>query len=602
MPGDRLGLTLPVGLAVLGGVSVLLLVLALPEAGAYRAAMDDQAYCLSCHAMEEPVEAVAATAHDSLACADCHVPTLERRGQEALSVLAGSPPLPPGHDDAALATCVDCHIGDSADPDVRVDDLAGHRVHRESELPELAELTCLDCHAVDDHTFEASTQGCTAAGCHEDWNIRLGAMAHESMECGDCHDLDRVLARTDSVERALRPDESTCLECHEMAEVYEVPEHDPHEGDCGACHLPHEHTTVEQAATTCTDAGCHTRADTLTALHEGLLPGALQDCVSCHVAHSFSEMGDDCLSCHQDIYEDGVPVAVGPVAGPTISPGVGPGEGRGASAAGPGIARMVSGAVALLHRVPPSPAAWIRAVPAGIPGAGPVAPAVQVAGQEVGDTASEASIPGEIRDPDGVFRHGEHQEVDCLECHSTERRHGELTVITAADCRSCHHLDQANECAACHQNEGDEYGVGPIRRDVLFTFTVDREPFRRTLDFRHAEHEEVECTECHEGGLTLSAVAEDCTSCHEEHHEPERSCLECHQEAPESEHPAEVHVGCGGAECHKQATPFRFLAWSPSTCLGCHQDETDHYPESDDCTECHLLPRPRVPWNPEGGP
>jgi hypothetical protein len=69
--------------------------------------------------------------------------------------------------------------------------------------------------------------------------------------------------------------------------VADMPEDEPHDRVCGACHNPHDQATPREAERTCASAGCHVRPDTLTPMHQGLAVGVLENCLGCHTAHDF---------------------------------------------------------------------------------------------------------------------------------------------------------------------------------------------------------------------------------------------------------------------------------------------------------------------------
>jgi hypothetical protein len=190
---------------------------------------------------------------------------------------------------------------------------------------------------------------------------------------------------------------------------------------------------------------------------------------------------------------------------------------------------------------------------------------------------------------DTVFRHQDHERVDCLSCHTVDPVHGEVRVRTLSDCRSCHHqAPLATDCARCHA-AGDVPAV---------TFSLPRVPElsvgaapERPLPFQHADHAGVGCTSCHTEGLALSAARVDCATCHQEHHAPEARCATCHLPALATPpHSLEVHRGCGGTGCHTEL-PFEGVPRTRNFCVTCHQEMEEHR-SGQPCTNCHLLPRP----------
>jgi Ni/Fe-hydrogenase subunit HybB-like protein/Fe-S-cluster-containing dehydrogenase component len=191
------------------------------------------------------------------------------------------------------------------------------------------------------------------------------------------------------------------------------------------------------------------------------------------------------------------------------------------------------------------------------------------------------------------FDHDTHREVDCLECHTAELEHGELTVTGLQDCRSCHHTEpQRAECATCHVEEEVRAEVRWVERRFDIHLGNLNEPVRE-VPFEHTRHEDVECTTCHTEGLGLTASTGNCESCHEEHHRPTASCASCHLEPDSTAHDLDSHLGCTGAGCHTEHVPgiLRPFGQTRSECLACHQDQAHHEPQ-EECVYCHFLPAP----------
>jgi hypothetical protein len=202
-------------------------------------------------------------------------------------------------------------------------------------------------------------------------------------------------------------------------------------------------------------------------------------------------------------------------------------------------------------------------------------------------------LPAEVRALpaiDTVFRHQDHERVDCLSCHTVDPVHGEVRVRTLSDCRSCHHRSPlASDCARCHSAADAPAATLNVRRVLQLSVGA---PPARELPFDHARHAGVTCASCHTQGAELSAAAVACASCHVEHHAPEARCATCHLPKPETPpHPLEVHVGCSGSGCH-QDLPFEGVPRTRNLCLACHAQQEDHKP-GQVCTTCHLLPSPR---------
>jgi len=196
------------------------------------------------------------------------------------------------------------------------------------------------------------------------------------------------------------------------------------------------------------------------------------------------------------------------------------------------------------------------------------------------------------------FTHADHEDVRCVDCHTSGDTHGATFVTTLADCRGCHHRAPApGACVACHA--ASEAPTTTFETVRAVSFSVGTRDPARTLDFPHGEHSSLDCASCHTQGAALAAPADlDCQSCHEEHHTATSACASCHTAPPVAAHPpSEAHVTCSGASCH-QRFPFPAVLRTRDFCLGCHQNMTEHEaPRA--CNECHQLPAPRP--QPGGG-
>jgi nitrate/TMAO reductase-like tetraheme cytochrome c subunit len=517
----------------------------------------DNDFCMSCHLMEEPIELFGESAHRGLGCKACHQPSMIERSSMALTQIVESPEELTVHAEVPDERCVTCHVEGDPEKWRSIASSAGHRVHLESADSALADVSCVACHSSSLHEFSPADKTCAQSGCHEDNSINLGAMSDLTIHCAACHGFNTPIpeamdAGIASV--ALSPTGAECLSCHAMREKVQMPVDDPHEGLCASCHNPHEQETPAEAVETCASGGCHDTAPDLTDFHVGLHDDGLDDCSSCHTAHDFQADGNDCAACHQDIFDEpGTPFQEVGSAG-TIGRGANEARTRSHEGVWP-----LTGGVGLSFFQAPR-----------------------------GDSV--------------LFKHGEHREVECLSCHSTEGTHGRVTVETVTDCRSCHHSEPVKtDCAACHENTPFQPGAESRLHSMAFEVGT---PVDRRLPFDHEIHESEECVTCHteDDGPTLSATSVSCSSCHEDHHEPEQTCRSCHVEAPVEDHPIEeVHVGCSGNGCHTPS-PLDLVPRTREFCLACHQDLVEHKVDDDrDCAACHTLPDPRRPGLGGGG-
>ena len=211
----------------------------------------------------------------------------------------------------------------------------------------------------------------------------------------------------------------------------------------------------------------------------------------------------------------------------------------------------------------------------------------------MGPSSTTAAVPAGQVVPvrDTTFRHDRHQGLQCLECHKMQSEHGAQIVQDMSDCRGCHHTGERldDECAACHRATDMKFVVHPIRR--TFTLTVNDLASSRELPFRHIDHEERDCSECHVSGPSLAVPELDCQGCHEEHHaETASGCLSCHRQPAEDAHTLAVHLTCSGSGCH-QESPFDGPPRNRPGCIWCHEDKVDHEPD-EVCSACHLLSGP----------
>ena len=190
-----------------------------------------------------------------------------------------------------------------------------------------------------------------------------------------------------------------------------------------------------------------------------------------------------------------------------------------------------------------------------------------------------------------AFRHVQHRDVQCVACHRMETAHGASSIRTVEDCRSCHHTQRAvRECGACHLDADVGDRVFTLRR--TFDLSIEDVSTERELPFRHGQHEDLGCVQCHDGGPSLAVPDLDCQSCHEEHHAVSVSgCLDCHREPASEVHTLVVHATCSGSGCHEDV-PVGSAPRNRTGCLWCHQEQAEHEPE-DECVSCHLMPAPR---------
>jgi hypothetical protein len=520
----------------------------------------DNDFCLSCHLMREPFELFAESAHQGLGCKACHKPTFAARSQMALTQIIENPDTILTHAEVPNEKCASCHIEGDPDKWETVANSAGHRVHLESDDPALRGLMCVECHSSSLHQFAATDETCAQSGCHTDVTIQLGRMGDFTIHCAACHGFSAPLADTAGVVTALAalaPGRNECLSCHVMRTLVDMPPDEPHGQVCASCHNPHTQATPAEAVETCATVGCHSDVQELTAFHRGLGHPVVENCSACHQAHDFRVEGDNCLACHQDIFEDGGLPAPPPA-------------GVGREAAAPvSVARF-----AALDLTPAAPA----------PGSARHLALASLARQEApAGQARPPIVSGQV-----VFRHANHRDVECTACHTSEERHGAVTIQGIADCRTCHHTGRvAATCQTCHTPPALADRGLSVTRTLDFSVAG---PTRRTVAFEHGDHEDTACATCHIDGLTRPFDVQSCNGCHEEHHRTTATCVTCHAPPVATAHTVQSHLSCTGSGCHTD-TPFEGVPRERAACLVCHQDLQDHQPGRE-CVDCHALPTP----------
>jgi hypothetical protein len=550
--------------AVIGAVAVsVLLGMAGGGTAFFFYSQNDNQFCISCHTLHDEVyQRFQQSKHHRIAnlrCHDCHdEPLVAEMTQVAKWMLLRPAEVGP-HAPVPRAVCANCHIQNNPDSTwQRIIATAGHTVHLKTDTATKLGIECLTCHGVTAHRFVPVAQTCSQSGCHQNTSIQLGKMAGQTtLHCVTCHQFTAPVSDTSKVHVAfatLVPGERNCLGCHEMRKVIErfVPENDPHKGECGACHNPHTQKTPGAAFKSCTNSGCHTRPDTLSAFHRGIHTTALSDCGKCHQEHTWKVKGNQCLDCHQNIYKT-------PPRPAFRSP-------RRVSTTG--ITHVVSQLVL------------------GDPGSG-----VMFAARWLFATRAALMLQQTAAGDSVAFSHATHRGLTCVACHSASGpSHGTVLIRSLRDCQQCHHETTVRKlgggteaCLHCHQRS-----TLPSRAlAVPVRTSTSASTLTRTLPFEHATHGTVSCSRCHTSPVTLAAAVQ-CADCHANHHDAARDCKTCHA-AYDAHVGRQVHVGCAGSGCH---TDRATLALGPArnVCLSCHTKQVDHKPGRD-CATCH-----RVHW------
>ena len=499
---DAFGRLSPAMLAVIG-----VLVAAGVGGGGYYAyrtydyVQHDNDFCMSCHLMAQPFEDFAESAHQGLGCKACHRPTLFERSAMGVTAFVEDPDEVSEHAAVPNEVCAECHIQGDPERWRSIANSAGHRVHLESEDPVLAGLQCVECHATSIHEFAPIDRTCAQSQCHADNVIQLGAMGELTIHCAACHTFVAPLAAEptllgNEVDAAILPDYDECLSCHVMRTLIELPDPDPHEGGCAACHNPHTQSTPAEAATSCATAACHSDVRSITPFHVGLDAPLVADCLYCHQAHDFALSGSNCAGCHEGMTAVDAPDALLDFAHTeheTVEC-----ASCHASTAGHGTvaltalqdcrschhAQPVSQSCANCHAAGDVPDESYRLTQAMTFSVGTADPARTV-----------------------TFPHAEHGALDCASCHTQGLA---MSVPTDLDCRSCHteHHTAESDCASCHR-------VAPVQAHP---------PTQAHVTCSGSGcHTEVPFD-------TVPRTRAFCLGCHQDlrEHEPERTCAECH--------------------------------------------------------------------------
>jgi len=528
--------------------------------------------------------------HDTVGCHSCHAFDPMKEAVKMVFWMSGmrDDEIPP-HGKVPRAVCENCHVkGAAKETWAAIAKTGGHKFHlesdsvgkaavaaRDAELKAIAAehgekvvehtggnrgIECLTCHARSAHRFQPADSTCSQQGCHltEEIEIKLGKMSGaQGLHCNVCHAFTKELpqlAGLDSAKGTLRPGSRQCFSCHEMRQALANfdPARDPHGGTCGMCHNPHVNVKPVDALKTCTSAGCH--ADWRgNDFHMGAAHVKVaQKCETCHPAHSAKVDAADCVGCHNSVR------AEGRKKDPTL-------------------------------KLPPQQFDTTKALqrraegfePRTLHGKGDAPPDdVPAAQSHVPDT-----LPRK-------FEHDGHKKVACITCHNVTSRQSAVTFEQPRGCMICHHESPrtTRDCAACHSAEqvrGFQHA-----EELRVQTTAPKAPLRvRTVQFRHATHENAKCTDCHVGKVNLAVkpAAKACEGCHESHHDAKRDCANCHRVDTNFEaHTRESHVEC--TSCHAKEIVARLVP-DRSFCLGCHPATVDHYAEKE-CTVCHLLQSP----------
>lgn len=194
---------------------------------------------------------------------------------------------------------------------------------------------------------------------------------------------------------------------------------------------------------------------------------------------------------------------------------------------------------------------------------------------------------------------GEHQNVECAECHGTPARYDDMRFASCSNCHEDPHEGrfQPRECDTCHVETGWD-DVAMVRHNHPWLSLANG-------------HRRTPCADCHDRGLDVSpSRGPACVQCHARVHEADfglncRNChatieweglrrsisLSAHDQTPFPLHGMHVEVPCG--QCHDpqldRETRWRGLTFD--NCRTCHSPDPHEGEfatrEEGECSNCH---------------
>lgn len=490
--------------------------------------------------------------------------------------------------------------------------------------------TCFLCHFKDRPSGDP-VAGCT--GCHPSpprvvspagYVVDHAQYVRDRISCVSCH--NEVVVGTGTADRA------RCFTCHNEPERIAQFEDTTlmhrihiaeHNVECTQCHTPIEHRVTSLATSFDLDCGsCHAGAhDAQRRMYAGMGGHESRDapskmflarvsCLGCHGqattvrGHERVQLAGEasCMSCHGVRYANLLPAwqqemerrldRVEPVVAAARSRlGAAPVRRR---ATADSLLRLAQDNVDLVRRGKAAHnvlyadqllrAALDLTRQAVAAGALPYTVPQVSLGPAVGESACFSCHLGVERSRvtfQGLeFAHEPHVlggGLSCADCHTPLEDHGGTTLTSAAACSACHHPQvRPKNCAACHPGPG---GAPPA------TVALPAGDFSHPLHVRA----NVACSDCHTPpGMSAGAVR--CESCHEAHHQPDRSCLSCHRDGVLDRHNRTVHVAC--VECHDQMPTLD--RWTRQVCTVCHVAQAAGHYTSRSCEACHKIPALRA--------
>jgi hypothetical protein len=521
--------------------------------------------CASCHEKEAKLEHAGAEAEKRFGpgvktdCTTCHAFKFEGKDRAEAQKRADAlmapedggtgPKSPHGIEGFKPGDCKRCHAE-------RQGAMAAIVSHLTDE--------CLACHKPHDDATPASAP---CSQCHEvPMTHGSKGMTHEQA-CQACHQKQHEPAS------AALP---TCAECHKVQKPI-VPATATFAGghaECTSCHEPHQFEKAKaQPCSTC-HAQTHVIGGGRIAAHNG--------CSNCHAPHDVKAgaAGGACANCHKNVHPNHPKSAKGACVGchdPHPNHDM----------AGAGASDCSS-----CHKAAHSDEAFHRGVACekchkphdfelSLASVATCelchAPSVQKVSLNAGHRACTGCHQG-------LPHHPEPKEVGCATCHGKEH-----AVVTQghASCTNCHEPHsgaQANACGNCHKAE---HQTAPKGHQAC---TNCHEP--------HGGVAKQACASCHSAQAKTphGQVGTGCVACHRPHGPSAPSgpagpasppaCTSCHKVASlPGLHAETKHQACTTCHSGHHEPPGTTRA----TCLSCHKDRSDHFPNAQRCASCHLF-------------
>ena len=203
---------------------------------------------------------------------------------------------------------------------------------------------------------------------------------------------------------------------------------------------------------------------------------------------------------------------------------------------------------------------------------------------------------------------GQHQTVDCRECH-TDNLTDPLAHNTCAACHTDYHEGEFTtngtgpDCAACHTEKSFRESLYTIEQHNQSKFALD------------GAHLATPCFACHlkEEKWTFRNIGERCVDCHEDVHAgyisaefyPNQDCQQCHVTddwvenrfdhnqtafALAGRHAAITCMECHGVDEATGEHQYAGFVDTPAECAACHEDvHNNQFVENGttDCSRCH---------------